>query len=97
MPTAIELLVENRITGFPVIDDDWKLVGLHFSSPFFLQHFVFPCILFQISVPDFTNDFQFAMFELIYQSLVLLVNQKEEGKSIVLLKVHYVILIVSED
>ncbi|XP_008244006.1 PREDICTED: CBS domain-containing protein CBSX1, chloroplastic-like isoform X4 [Prunus mume] len=25
---AIELLVENRITGFPVIDDDWKLVGL---------------------------------------------------------------------
>ncbi|KAM1073701.1 hypothetical protein ACFX13_019030 [Malus domestica] len=25
---AIELLVENRITGFPVIDDDWKLIGL---------------------------------------------------------------------
>ncbi|XP_062003410.1 CBS domain-containing protein CBSX1, chloroplastic-like [Rosa rugosa] len=25
---AIELLVENRITGFPVIDSDWKLVGL---------------------------------------------------------------------
>ncbi|KAM5576608.1 CBS domain-containing protein CBSX1, chloroplastic [Rosa sericea] len=25
---AIELLVENRITGFPVIDGDWKLVGL---------------------------------------------------------------------
>ncbi|KAL1193216.1 CBS domain-containing protein CBSX1 [Cardamine amara subsp. amara] len=25
---ALELLVENRITGFPVIDDDWKLVGL---------------------------------------------------------------------
>ncbi|XP_068344869.1 CBS domain-containing protein CBSX1, chloroplastic-like [Pyrus communis] len=25
---AIELLVENRITGFPVIDDDWTLVGL---------------------------------------------------------------------
>ncbi|BFG35921.1 hypothetical protein CerSpe_221950 [Prunus speciosa] len=25
---AIELLVENRITGFPVINDDWKLVGL---------------------------------------------------------------------
>ncbi|KAL6220399.1 hypothetical protein ACLB2K_008155 [Fragaria x ananassa] len=25
---AIELLVENRITGFPVIDVDWKLVGL---------------------------------------------------------------------
>ncbi|PKI51622.1 hypothetical protein CRG98_027988 [Punica granatum] len=22
------MLVENRITGFPVIDDDWKLVGL---------------------------------------------------------------------
>lgn len=25
--TALELLVENRITGFPVIDDTWKLVG----------------------------------------------------------------------
>ncbi|KAG5241449.1 CBS domain-containing protein [Salix suchowensis] len=25
---ALEALVENRITGFPVIDDDWKLVGL---------------------------------------------------------------------
>ncbi|XP_006284273.2 CBS domain-containing protein CBSX1, chloroplastic [Capsella rubella] len=25
---ALELLVENRITGFPVIDNDWKLVGL---------------------------------------------------------------------
>ncbi|KAE9449687.1 hypothetical protein C3L33_18417, partial [Rhododendron williamsianum] len=25
---ALELLVENRITGFPVIDDTWKLVGL---------------------------------------------------------------------
>ncbi|PRQ48033.1 putative CBS domain-containing protein [Rosa chinensis] len=25
---AIELLVENRITGFPVINSDWKLVGL---------------------------------------------------------------------
>ncbi|KAF8410100.1 hypothetical protein HHK36_002622 [Tetracentron sinense] len=26
--TALEILVENRITGFPVVDDDWKLVGL---------------------------------------------------------------------
>ncbi|GAB4848997.1 CBS domain-containing protein cbsx1, chloroplastic [Ancistrocladus abbreviatus] len=25
---ALESLVENRIAGFPVIDDDWKLVGL---------------------------------------------------------------------
>ncbi|THG17862.1 hypothetical protein TEA_027587 [Camellia sinensis var. sinensis] len=25
---ALETLVENRITGFPVIDDNWKLVGL---------------------------------------------------------------------
>ncbi|KAK9287217.1 hypothetical protein L1049_015630 [Liquidambar formosana] len=25
---ALEALVEKRITGFPVIDDDWKLVGL---------------------------------------------------------------------
>ncbi|CAI0430269.1 unnamed protein product [Linum tenue] len=25
---ALETLVEHRITGFPVIDDDWKLVGL---------------------------------------------------------------------
>ncbi|XP_028760550.1 CBS domain-containing protein CBSX1, chloroplastic isoform X2 [Neltuma alba] len=25
---ALEALVEHRITGFPVIDDDWKLVGV---------------------------------------------------------------------
>lgn len=25
---ALEALVEHRITGFPVIDDNWKLVGL---------------------------------------------------------------------
>ncbi|KAI3726304.1 hypothetical protein L1987_66101 [Smallanthus sonchifolius] len=25
---ALEILVKHRITGFPVIDDDWKLVGL---------------------------------------------------------------------
>ncbi|KAM7507117.1 hypothetical protein LguiA_017570 [Lonicera macranthoides] len=25
---ALEMLVENRITGFPVVDDDWTLVGL---------------------------------------------------------------------
>ncbi|XP_068654814.1 CBS domain-containing protein CBSX1, chloroplastic-like [Aristolochia californica] len=25
---ALEILVDNRITGFPVIDDDWKLVGV---------------------------------------------------------------------
>lgn len=26
--TALETLVEYRITGFPVIDDDWKLVRI---------------------------------------------------------------------
>ncbi|XWS39926.1 hypothetical protein CRYUN_Cryun18bG0096700 [Craigia yunnanensis] len=25
---ALEALVEKRVTGFPVIDDDWKLVGV---------------------------------------------------------------------
>ncbi|CAN4081579.1 unnamed protein product [Withania somnifera] len=25
---ALEILVDRRITGFPVVDDDWKLVGL---------------------------------------------------------------------
>ena len=25
---ALEMLVDNRITGFPVIDENWKLVGL---------------------------------------------------------------------
>ncbi|XP_062090818.1 CBS domain-containing protein CBSX1, chloroplastic-like isoform X1 [Humulus lupulus] len=25
---ALEMLVQKRITGFPVIDDDWKLVGV---------------------------------------------------------------------
>ncbi|CAL9002267.1 unnamed protein product [Prunus brigantina] len=41
---AIELLVENRITGFPVIDDDWKLEifsrGALFSSLWLVQDFV---------------------------------------------------------
>ncbi|KAK9231241.1 hypothetical protein WN943_021474 [Citrus x changshan-huyou] len=27
VPTALEILVEKRITGFPVIDDDWKLAS----------------------------------------------------------------------
>lgn len=31
--TALEILVENRITGFPVIDQDWKLVSIHFCMP----------------------------------------------------------------
>lgn len=26
--TALDALVEKRITGFPVIDDQWKLVNL---------------------------------------------------------------------
>ena len=26
--TALETFVEKRITGFPVIDDDWRLVSL---------------------------------------------------------------------
>lgn len=26
--TALKTLVEYRITGFPVIDDDWKLVRI---------------------------------------------------------------------
>ncbi|KAK4491120.1 hypothetical protein RD792_001844 [Penstemon davidsonii] len=25
---ALDILVEKRVTGFPVIDDDWKLVGV---------------------------------------------------------------------
>lgn len=29
--SALEMLVENRITGFPVVDDDWKLVCFLFS------------------------------------------------------------------
>lgn len=31
--TALELLVQHRISGFPVVDDDWNLVSL---SYFFL-------------------------------------------------------------
>lgn len=30
--TALEALVEHRITGFPVIDDDWKIVSFSYSS-----------------------------------------------------------------
>ena len=30
LPTALEILVENRITGFPVVDDDWTLVRVFF-------------------------------------------------------------------
>ena len=39
MSTALEILVENRITGFPVIDEEWKLV--RFAYPFLLNHPVF--------------------------------------------------------
>ena len=31
-PTALEALVKYRITGFPVIDNDWKLVRLSLIS-----------------------------------------------------------------
>ena len=33
MITALEALVEKRITGFPVVDEDWNLVEF-FLSPF---------------------------------------------------------------
>jgi hypothetical protein len=45
MPTALEILVENRLTGFPFIDDEWKLV--RFAYPL-LNHpvfFVDVCVL----------------------------------------------------
>ncbi|XP_042465040.1 CBS domain-containing protein CBSX1, chloroplastic-like isoform X1 [Zingiber officinale] len=38
---ALELLVKNRISGFPVIDDDWKLVYT-FVPSFFLFSFYSP-------------------------------------------------------
>lgn len=37
--TALEILVEKRITGFPVIDDNWKLVSFHF--PYLLETFLY--------------------------------------------------------
>lgn len=40
--TALEILVENRITGFPVIDDDWKLVTFPYPS---LSHL---CLLYTL-------------------------------------------------
>lgn len=33
--TALEALVEKRVTGFPVIDDDWKLVKVSIAFAFF--------------------------------------------------------------
>lgn len=39
LATALETLVENRITGFPVIDDDWKLVTQpSYKSFYFATH-----------------------------------------------------------
>lgn len=43
MSTALETLVEYRITGFPVIDDDWKLVS--YPSPFLVIQSVFHCMM----------------------------------------------------
>lgn len=45
VPTALDLLVENRITGFPVIDDDWKLVSRYCAIPdtFFEMEKSFDC------------------------------------------------------
>lgn len=42
MLTALEVLVEKRITGFPVVDDDWNLVESFFSP------FCAPCAFFFI-------------------------------------------------
>lgn len=47
LQTALEILVVNRITGFPVIDDDWKLVTFPYPT---LSRFVF-CLY--IGEPNF--------------------------------------------
>lgn len=43
--TALEILVEKRITGFPVVDDDWKLVKCSLLC-FFTVHFDFNISLY---------------------------------------------------
>ncbi|PQP92543.1 CBS domain-containing protein CBSX1 chloroplastic isoform X1 [Prunus yedoensis var. nudiflora] len=53
---AIELLVENRITGFPVIDDDWKLTSrIHTPALFVLKHIcnMLSIIVSVLSVSDY--------------------------------------------
>lgn len=44
MLTALEALVEKKITGFPVIDEDWKLVILFklLPRPLIVFFFYFP-------------------------------------------------------
>jgi hypothetical protein len=41
---ALEALVEKRITGFPVIDDDWRLVSFSFYLMIPLSYGFFSCL-----------------------------------------------------
>lgn len=45
--TALETLVEKRITGFPVVDDDWKLASLLSLSPISYCKFCYVLPMFQ--------------------------------------------------
>lgn len=40
MSAALEILVEHRITGLPVVDDDWILVRIHDLFPSFLTKII---------------------------------------------------------
>jgi len=59
---ALEALVNNRISGLPVIDEDWNLVIVYFPSHFFLLYYetlmiylIFLCFYFELdSVPHWT-------------------------------------------
>lgn len=44
--TALDSLVEHRITGFPVIDDNWKLVS--YAYPFSLVYLLIKLVVFLI-------------------------------------------------
>jgi hypothetical protein len=83
--TALETLVERRITGFPVIDDDWKLVTLPWLSFWFgvwllirsIRYYFFEVIRFtfwrhfKISDIEYPNWLGVPQSESLLQSLLL--------------------------
>lgn len=52
--TALDFLVEKRITGFPVVDDDWKLVNI-------LLNFLWLCMRLN-SVLGFRKEWLFCIY-----------------------------------
>ncbi|KAI5661111.1 hypothetical protein M9H77_20434 [Catharanthus roseus] len=56
---ALETLVDKRITGFPVIDDDWKLVGVVSDYDLLALDSISGCIQsgFHITLKSIRNEY----------------------------------------